>query len=309
MTGIALEAARSRGRERGRTDRGWLPWLLPPLVLLLGFFGYPLALVAGQSLTAKSGEVGLSVWADVLGSAEFRDALGQTVALALGATAGCVLLGTFLALVIAFVPFPGARALSRLVDTVLAFPSFLITLAFTFLYGSAGILGAGGFLYSPWGVLLAEITFYTPFVMRPALAAFGQVPAAQLDVAASLGAKPGRVLWRVILPEALPSLASGACLTMLLAMNEFGIVLFLGAKDVATLPTLIYGKAIVTFDFPAACVVAMVNVALSLALYGFYRWASEARRAYNRAAARRADRVRVSRKTQKGGPRAAVDAA
>ena len=55
-------------------------------------------------------------------------------------------------------------------------------------HGSAGVFHTGDFLYSPWGVLLAEITFYTPFVLRPALAAFGQVPAAQLDVAASLGA-------------------------------------------------------------------------------------------------------------------------
>jgi len=251
-------------------SRRGLVWLLPPVVVVAVFFGYPLVLVAGQSLTTDTG-FGLGVWAEVLGSAEFQDAAWQTVLLALGATAGCVLLGTFLALVIAFVPFPGARTLSRLVDTVLAFPSFLIALAFTFLYGSAGVFGAGGFLYSPWGVLLAEITFYTPFVMRPALAAFGQVPGVHLDVAASLGARPGRVLGRVVLPAALPSLASGACLTLLLALNEFGIVLFLGAKGVTTLPMLVYGKGIVTFDFPAASVVALVDVAISLLLYGSYR--------------------------------------
>jgi 2-aminoethylphosphonate transport system permease protein len=208
MSGVALEAVVARPRRAaGPRTRGL--WLLPPLVIVAVFFGYPLVLVAGQSLTTDTG-FGLGVWADVLGSAEFRDAAGQTVLLALGATTGCVLLGTFLALVVAFVPFPGARTLSRLVDTVLAFPSFLIALAFTFLYGSAGVFGAGGFLYSPWGVLLAEITFYTPFVMRPALAAFGQVPGVHLDVAASLGARPGRVLWRVVLPAALPSLADAA---------------------------------------------------------------------------------------------------
>ncbi|WP_370942798.1 2-aminoethylphosphonate ABC transporter permease subunit [Amycolatopsis sp. cg5] len=241
-------------------------WLLPPLLVLLGFFCYPLALIVWQSLSTDTG-FGLSAWADVLGSAEFRTAAWRTIVIALGATAGCVLLGTFLALVIAFVPFPGARALSKVVDTVLAFPSFLIALAFTFLYGSAGLLGTGGFLYSQWGVLLAEITFYTPFVMRPALAAFSQVSTAQLEVAASLGAKPGRVLRQVILPEARPSLVSGACLTMLLAMNEFGIVLFVGAKDVQTLPMLIYTKGIVTFEFPQACVLAVLNVVFSIALY------------------------------------------
>nr|WP_240323062.1 2-aminoethylphosphonate ABC transporter permease subunit [Amycolatopsis ruanii] len=248
-------------------------WLVPPLLVVVAFFGYPLALVVRQSLTAEDGGAGFAVWLEVLGSAEFLRAAWRTVAIALGTTAGCVLLGTFLALVIAFVPFPGARALSRLADTMLAFPSFLIALSLTFLYGSAGIFPGAGFLYSPWGVLLAEITFYTPFVLRPALAAFGQIPAAQLNVAASLGAGPWRVLRQVLLSGALPGLASGACLTMLLAMNEFGIVLFIGAKDVTTLPVLVYTKGIVTFDYPAACVVAVVNVVFSLLLYRAHRWA------------------------------------
>ncbi|GAB3375027.1 2-aminoethylphosphonate ABC transporter permease subunit [Amycolatopsis echigonensis] len=272
MTGLALDAASVAPIRRGTRPRRYrIGWLLPPAIVVAGFFGYPLVLVILQSFTAQDGSFGLSVWAQVLSSPEFGRAVWQTVLLALGSTVGCVLLGGFLALVVAFVPFPGATVLARLVDTVLAFPSFLIALAFTFLYGGAGVFGTAGFLYSPWGVLLAEITFYTPFVMRPALAAFSQVPSGQLDVAASLGARPGRVLWRVVLPEALPSLASGACLVLLLTMNEFGIVLFLGAKGVSTLPMLVYGKGIVTFDFPSASVVAVVNVVLSLALYAVYR--------------------------------------
>ncbi|WAL64135.1 2-aminoethylphosphonate ABC transporter permease subunit [Amycolatopsis cynarae] len=264
----------SAGRRRGGlSGPGWpgALWVLPPLAVVLGLFGYPLALVIRQSFEPGRGASG---WDSILGSAEFRQAAWRTFALALGTTAGCLLLGTFLALVIAFVPFPGARTVSRLIDTMLAFPSFLIALAFTFLYGSAGVFHAGGFLYSFWGVLFAEITFYTPFVLRPALAAFGQVPGAQLDAAASLGAGPWRVVRQVVLPEAAPALVAGACLTMLLAMNEFGIVLFIGAKDVLTLPVLIYTKGIVTFDYPGACVIAVVQVASALALYGLHHWIS-----------------------------------
>jgi 2-aminoethylphosphonate transport system permease protein len=35
---------------------------------------------------------------------------------------------------------------------------------------------------------------------------------------------------------------------------------------------LVHSKGVVTFDYPAACVVAAVEVALSLLLYGLYRW-------------------------------------
>ena len=38
-------------------------------------------------------------------------------------------------------------------------------MSFTFIYGTAGILRAGGFLTSPWAVVLAEVTFYTPFAL------------------------------------------------------------------------------------------------------------------------------------------------
>lgn len=49
-------------------------------------------------------------------------------------------------------------------------------------------------------------------------------------------------------------------------------MLFIGAKNVVTLPLLVHSKGVVTFDYPAACVVAAVEVALSLLLYGLYRW-------------------------------------
>jgi 2-aminoethylphosphonate transport system permease protein len=116
-------------------------------------------------------------------------------------------------------------------------------------------------------VLLAEVTFYTPFVIRPVLAACQQMQTEQLRVAASLGARPWMVVRRVLLPELLPSIVAGASLCLMLTLNEFGIILFIGAKGVLTLPVLIYTKGIVAFDYPSAAVLACVQVALSLLLY------------------------------------------
>ncbi len=180
-------------------------------------------------------------------------------------------------------PFPGGKAVARFVDVFLSFPSFLITLALLFIYGSVGMAnglwtGATGaadgpfhFLTTPWGVLLAEITYFTPFVMRPLLAAFSQLDTGQLEVASSLGAGPVRIIRRVILPEALPALAAGGSLVLVMCLNEFGIVLFTGAKGVTTLPMLVYSKAILESDYAAACVVAVVNIAISVGLYSLYR--------------------------------------
>lgn len=276
MTGSAavlLDTARvTRAPRRHRAH--W--WVLPPLAVVLFAAVYPLARVFGESTRP-------GIWAEVLGSAQFRDALWRTVAIAATSTLGCLVLGTFLAVILAFVPFPGSGLVGRLIDTVLSLPSFLITLAFTFLYGTAGAVNAAisalsgdpapllNVLYTPAGVIAAEITFFTPFVVRPLLAAFAMVPRAQLDVAASLGAGPLRVLRSVVLPEAWPALMAGGSLVLLLTLNEFGIVLFTGAKGVTTLPVLIYTRGIVTFDLSGAAVIAAVQVVLSLGLYLAYR--------------------------------------
>lgn len=268
--------ADTKPAEPSRFRAVW--WTLPPLLVVLAAAVYPLIRVCLESASG-----GGSSWPSVLGSAIFRDALWRTVAIAVTSTLGCLVLGTFLAIVLAFVPFPGSALVGRLIDTVLALPSFLITLAFTFLYGTAGavnalIAGLTGsnspalnFLYTPAGVIAAEITFFTPFVVRPLLAAFALLPRAQLDVAASLGAAPLRVLRSVVMPEAWPALMAGGSLVLLLTLNEFGIVLFTGAKGVITLPVLIYTRGIVTFDLPGAAVIATVQVLLSLALYIAYR--------------------------------------
>ncbi|MFF9023015.1 2-aminoethylphosphonate ABC transporter permease subunit [Streptomyces eurythermus] len=264
------QVVRGRARSSPRPF-GALAWALPPVAALALFFLYPLALVVRQSLRPDTGGTSLKPYADVFGSEAFRHALWTTVWLALAATAGCLVLGFLLALVIAFVPFPGARAVARFIDVYLSFPSFLITLALLFLYGGTGVVGSFQFLTTPWGVLLAEVTYFTPFVMRPLLAAFAQLETAQLEAASSLGARAPRIVRRVILPEALPALAAGGSLVLVLCLNEFGIVLFTGAKGVTTLPMLVYGKAILESDYPGACAVAVVNVLISVGLYGLYR--------------------------------------
>lgn len=290
MASATLAAPRQGATKSRKRNAGWV-WALPPVAALAVVFLYPLFLVVQQSLTPDAGGTSLKPYADVFASSAFREALGTTVWLAVGSTAGCLVLGFALALIVAFVPFPGAKAVARFIDVFLSFPSFLITLALLFVYGQVGMAnglwtdatgaatGPFQFLATPWGVLLAEITYFTPFVMRPLLAAFSQVDTAQLEVAASLGARPARIVRQVILPEALPALAAGGSLVLVLCLNEFGIVLFTGAKGVTTLPTLVYSKAILESDYPGACVVAVVNVLVSVSLYGLYRVVSRRARA------------------------------
>jgi 2-aminoethylphosphonate transport system permease protein len=282
---MSLSLAANPKPARGALAGSDALWIVPPVLVLLGSFIYPLSLIVGQAFTGAEGGFSLETVEAVFASAMFRDAILHTVGIALAASAGCLALGFVLALILSFVPFPGANLLARLIDTFIALPTFLMALSFTFIYGSAGILNMSlmemfhlqlppiDFLYSAWGVILAEVTVYTPFIMRPLLAAFSLIETSQIEVASSLGAGPWRIIRQIILPAALPALLAGGSLCLLLTVNEFGIVLFIGAKGVITLPLLVYDKAIQEFDYPTACVIAVVNVGLSLGLYFLYRYA------------------------------------
>jgi 2-aminoethylphosphonate transport system permease protein len=252
--------------------------------MVLGvLFFYPLALIARQALTGGGDIFAIDHVVTVMRTSLFQAAVWHTVEIAVASSAGCLALGFVIALILAFVPFPGAPEIARFIDTFIALPTFLMALAFTFIYGSAGVVNGVlmdvfgyelppvDFLYSIWGVILAEVTVYTPFVLRPLLAAFSQIETAQIEVAGSLGAGPWRIVREIILPAALPALLAGGSLCLLLTVNEFGIVLFIGAKGVITLPLLVYDKAIQQGDYTAACVIAMINIVLSLSLYTLYR--------------------------------------
>ena len=253
-----------------------------PVAVLAAIFLVPLAQTVGESFTDPStGAVGIEAWAAQLDSAAVHRALGTTLVIAALTTAGCVVVGTFLALGLSFVPFRGSGFAVRLLESLVSFPSFIIPLAFGILYGRAGVLNSllaalpgspqANFVNEVPGVVLAEITYFTPFVVRPLLAAFSQIPREHLDVSGSLGAGPLMTIRRVVLPAARPALVAAAGLVFLLAMNEFGIIMFTGAKGIVTLPMLVYTKAIITFDLPGAAVVACLQLALSLAVYGTYR--------------------------------------
>ncbi|VFS67166.1 2-aminoethylphosphonate transport system permease PhnU [Kluyvera cryocrescens] len=132
-------------------------WLSLPLLVLATLFFWPLSLIVEQALRDNSGNIGLQTFWQVMESKRFMAALMNTLQIALLATAGCLVLGSVLSLILVFIPFPGSDLIGRVVDTFIALPTFLITLAFTFIYGSAGLLN--GALMSLFDFELPPVNF------------------------------------------------------------------------------------------------------------------------------------------------------
>lgn len=265
-----------------RVPTAWLVGALPVAVMAI-LVVYPVVLLISNAVEDGSGRFSIAEWRVLFGNPVFLDTIATTVRVAAIATVGCIVVGTFLAIVIAYVPFRGARVVTAALNVYLSFPSFLITLALVFIWGNVGIVNgalstaSGGtappihLLDTQWGVILAEVTYFTPFVVRPVLSALEVMDRSQVEVAESLGAGPARIVRTLILPEIAPALLAGGALVLMRTMNEFGIVLFAGAKDVTTLPTLVYSQAISRGNYQVAAIAALVNIVLSLGLYLLYR--------------------------------------
>jgi 2-aminoethylphosphonate transport system permease protein len=276
---FASHAAAVRRRERAAQ------WhLLFLTVVVLGpLVIYPLVRLVLLSLTGPHGGFGLQAYATFFGNPETRGVVGTTLWILFASAGLASLLGVALASMLFFKPFPGARLVTRFLELFVAFPSFLVAFTLIFLYGSQGSVSIGlqrlfhlqapplDFLFGVGGVILAEVVFYAPFVVRPTLASFATLDMRLIEAARSLGANGLMVAFKVILPLAWPGIAAGTILCFLLTLNEFGILLVLGSAHLITLPVAIYSSATVDLDLPTAAAGAVVMLMMSLSLYALYR--------------------------------------
>ena len=250
--------------------------VLGPLVI------YPLVRLVLLSFTGPHG-LSLQAYSAFFGNPETRGVVGTTLWILCVSAGLASLLGIGLASLLFFKPFPGARMVTRFLELFVAFPSFLVAFTLIFLYGSQGSVSIAlqqlfhleapplNFLFGVGGVILAEVVFYAPFVVRPTLASFATLDMRLIEAARSLGASGWMVAFKVILPLAWPGIAAGTILCFLLTLNEFGILLVLGSAHLITLPVAIYSSATVDLDLPTAAAGAVVMLIMSLSLYALYR--------------------------------------
>ena len=110
-----------------------------------------------------------------------------------------------------------------------------------------------------------------PDVIALDLPGMGESPTGP-DVAATLGARPSRVLWRVTLPRLLPGLAAGAVLAFARALGEFGATLtFAGSLQgtTRTLPLEIYLRREADTDAALALALVLMVVAAVLVVVAY----------------------------------------
>ena len=93
-------------------------------------------------------------------------------------------------------------------------------------------------------VVLAHVSFCTPYVILSIMPKLRQLPANTYEAALDLGATPSQAMRKVIVPQIRPGMISGFILAFTLSIDDFAVTLFTkGNGGLETLSTYIYADA------------------------------------------------------------------
>ncbi len=92
-------------------------------------------------------------------------------------------------------------------------------------------------------LLLAHITFNIPYVILSVLPKLKQLDSNLYEAALDLGATPWYALRKVIMPEIMPGIITGALLAFTLSIDDFVISFFTTGSGVSNLSITIYSMA------------------------------------------------------------------
>ena len=92
-------------------------------------------------------------------------------------------------------------------------------------------------------LLIAHITFNIPYVILSVGPKLRQMDKNLVDAAQDLGCTWFQAFWKVILPEIMPGIVSGALIAFTMSVDDFVISYFTAGSSVSTLAIEIYGMA------------------------------------------------------------------
>ena len=101
-----------------------------------------------------------------------------------------------------------------------------------------------GFSQGYTTVILAHITFCTPYVVLSVMPKLTQMNPNIYEAALDLGATPAQALRKVMIPELRPGMISGFILAFTMSLDDFAVTFFTrGSQGLETLSTYIYTDA------------------------------------------------------------------
>jgi len=187
-----------------------------------------IVLIPLAAVVAKSTDGGLGAFWDAVTNRQAIASLRLTLTMSIGVAAINAAAGTLVAWVLVRDRFRGRGFINALIDLPFALPTIVAGITLLALYGPNGPAGIN-VVGTRWAILMALLFVTLPFVVRSVQPVLMELDREMEEAAVSLGASSATVFRRIVLPNLVPAILSGAALAFARAVGEFGsIVLIAG---------------------------------------------------------------------------------
>ena len=198
-------------------------WAWGALIFGLLYFVLPLVGMTNFSLKMRRGVYSLDAYAKVIGDPEFQATFGYSIIMALLT----IVLGVLIVVPTAYwvrLKLPQARPVIEFITLLpLVIPAIVIVFGYIRLYNTSSVLPLTGSAFGTDILLtMGYATLALPYMYRAIDTGLRAIDVPTLTEAAqSLGAGWITILARVILPNILTAILSGAFLTFAIVIGEF----------------------------------------------------------------------------------------
>ncbi len=220
-----------------KPSKKFLPKLYMALILI--FFYLPIAYTvifsfnSGRSLTRFDG-FSLRWYEKMFSDANMMNAIFYTIVIALLATAISTVVGTIAAIGLSNCKKLVRGAMEQVNNLPLTNPDIVTAIGLLMFFSALGV--RKGFLT----MLLAHIMFCIPYVMLSVMPKLRSLDPNLADAALDLGATPWQALIKVIVPQIMPGIVSGALVAFTMSFDDFVISYFVTGNGVNNISILVY---------------------------------------------------------------------
>lgn len=248
---------------------------VPAVVTFVAAFLVPLLLVLGLAFTNEGGTITFDNFVEVLTDEYYAEIFLRTFKLAALVTIVATIVGTFEAYYL-------SRLTGRMRMIVLMailgplFISVVVrTLGWQIILGNNGpvssFLQATGFAESSPNLLYGELAIFIgllhmvlPYMVLNVWTALMGYDTKTESAARSLGAEQHTVFAKVVLPQIMPGVLSGALTVFALSMSAFATPALLGGRTTKMISTAVYDEFLTTFNWHLGATLALLLLAANI---------------------------------------------
>ncbi|MBQ0096033.1 MAG: ABC transporter permease [Bacteroidales bacterium] len=207
-------------------------------IVLISIFSFTESRVLGNWTGFSTGLYRNLANSGMDGGSSLLSAVENTLIIALAAAVFSTILGTVAAIGMFYLRGGKRKALNFMNNIPMLNPDVItgvsLFLLFVFIHLTQGYVS----------VILAHITFCTPYVVLSVLPKMGQMNPNIYEAARDLGATQMQAIRKVVIPQLIPGMVSGFILAFTMSLDDFAVTFFTrGTIGLDTLSTYIYTDA------------------------------------------------------------------